>query len=240
MALTHLDILLRDMGSLGSTWKHRWQKGNSDALVKTGLPLDESSKIFNRETLQDGRLLALIDIAYGPCSEAAAIKERSDWKKMMKHYVDALHYMSLSREYDGDDVQQMAQACDAFSVYLIEICGGINNVTNYFHDIVSGHVVEQSEEWGNLMRYRNEGVELFNAMVSRRRNCFSNLGGHKRVRSGAAVAKFQPVESLGKWCCRLGGWQTGIADEALSKLRCTSVFKSKSVQYDSEKKRFNL
>jgi hypothetical protein len=90
------------------------------------------------------------------------------------------------------------------------------------------------------MRFRAEGVELFNAQLSRRRNCFSNLGGHKSVPSGAPAAKFYPVESLGKWCCRLGGWTTGVADEALNKLHCTAIFKSDSVRYDSEQKSYNL
>jgi hypothetical protein len=92
-----------------------------------------------------------------------------------------MYYLSLNREYEGSELDTLELSCDTLSRYLIHECGGMVNVTNYFHDIVAGHVVEQARLHGNLWRYRNEGVEGFNAIVSRRRNCFSNLGGAKKT-----------------------------------------------------------
>jgi hypothetical protein len=77
------------------------------------------------------------------------------------------YHLTLNREYLEGELDKLEEACDQFGDLLVRRCGGMRNVTNYYHDIVAGHVVQQSKEWGNLWRFRNEGVEAFNATLSR-------------------------------------------------------------------------
>ena len=64
----------------------------------------------------------------------------------------------------------------------------IEGVRNYFHYIVSGHVVWMCRLYGNLWRYWNEGVEAFNKIVSLRHNKrHHGNGGTQRAREGAAT-----------------------------------------------------
>jgi hypothetical protein len=148
---------------------------------------------------------------FGTCRGKNEINEKKSWQKMIRCYIDILHYLRLEREYVDGELDHLEELCDELDTVFVEECGGMANVTNYFHDIISGHVVQVSRMWGNLWKLRNENVEALNAIVSRRRNCFSNLGGAKRSKTGQAKRRFMGVESLGNWCLRTAGWLTGIA-----------------------------
>jgi hypothetical protein len=71
---------------------------------------------------------------------------------------------------------------------LVTIFGGLDSITNYFHLIGSGHVVWMARRYGNMWRYRNEGVEAFNAIVSLRHNKNNKKGGTKRHAKGIPYA----------------------------------------------------
>jgi hypothetical protein len=243
---------------LGDKWEHKWEPTNSEKLVKSPLPYDESRRIFCKENIDNGQFDAVLTIVFGVLRNAEMKEERKKWFEMVKAYLDVLHYICLSRDYVDGELQLLENACDRFSELLLFHCGGVSTVTNYFHDIIAKHVVQQSYEWGCLWRFRNKGVEAFNAVLSRyvprkiicltlenynlkfktfcrttvrRRNCFSNLGGAKRGKNGAVKTKFLPIESIGKWCCRTGGWQTRVADEVF--IQDHYLCKSENVKWDS-------
>ncbi len=90
--------------------------------------------------------------------------------------------------------------------------GGIEGVTNYFHCVGCGHVVWMCRQWGNLWRYRNEGVEAFNKIVSVRHNQHNGNGGRKRTRAGEPVQTCPEFWSLGQWLGRWSIWQLGYGD----------------------------
>ncbi len=66
--------------------------------------------------------------------------------------------------------------------------------------------------YGNLWRFRNEGVEAFNAIVSLRHNENNKKGGYKKTRKGDPVRKCAEFWSLGQWLGRWSLWQLGYAD----------------------------
>ena len=192
------------------------------------MPYDRSSKIFRTENIDNGTLYALVDMAFGQCPLETDKTQKQHWKQMIRAYVEVLRYLSMNREYMMDEIDILDARCSEFSRLLVMECGGLVNVTNYFHDIIAGHVVQLTKMYGDLWRFRNEGVEAFNAILSRRRNCFSNLNGAKRSREGAEKRKFLPVESLGNWCLRTGAYQTGLGDEVLAMRVC----KAEGIVYD--------
>ena len=172
-ALTEMDNIIREIGQLGQNWSHKWDKKDPEALSKPAMPYDESKKIFNRANLNSGKFFAALSIIFhGNDKDSKKEKEelkklKEEWKRLLKCYIDILHYLTLNREYIEGELDKLEEACNLFGDLLVRHCGGMKNVTNYYHDIVAGHVVQQSKEWGNLWRFRNEGVEAFNAMLSR-------------------------------------------------------------------------
>jgi len=49
------------------------------------------------------------------------------------------------------------------------------------------------------------------------------------------MKKFLPLESIGKWCCRIAGWQTGVADDAF--VDGHYLYKCEGVEYDEDLER---
>jgi hypothetical protein len=56
--------------------------------------------------------------------------------------------------------------------------------------------------YGNLWRYRNEGVEAFNKIITIRYSKNNNNGGRKSTPLGAAVELCPEFWSLGQWLGR--------------------------------------
>jgi hypothetical protein len=118
----------------------------------------------------------------------------------------------MHRDYRRGEVDELERRCNKMYTSLVSKAGGIEGVTNYFHYIGSGHVVWMCRLYGNLWRYRNEGVEAFNKIVSLRHNRHNGNGGAKRTREGAATELCPEFWSFGQWLGRWSMWQLGYAD----------------------------
>ncbi len=98
----------------------------------------------------------------------------------MISYLNCLELLTLHRDYRPGEVDESELRCNKMFTLLVNHIGGIEGVTNYFHYHIGGiegvtnyfHyvgcglVVWMCRKWGNLWRYRNEGVEAFNKIVS--------------------------------------------------------------------------
>ena len=115
----------------------------------------------------------------------------------------------MSRDYSSDDVEELEVLCDETYRLLVAHCGGEKAVTNYFHYLGSGHVVWMCRNMGNIWRYRNEGVEAFNKILSVRYNMFNSMGNRGNSHTAGIV---EPFEVLGKWMGRYVMWQLGFAN----------------------------
>ena len=94
---------------------------------------------------------------------------------------------------------------------LLDIAG-IEGLTNYFHYFGSGHIIWLTRKYGNLWRFRNEGVESMNGVLSLRYNKFNNRGGNKGSHLDGINEKCDAFEVLGSWMARLSMWQLGLGD----------------------------
>jgi hypothetical protein len=66
--------------------------------------------------------------------------------------------------------------------------------------------------YGDLWRFRGEGVEAFNAIVSLRYNKHNKKGGCKKTRKGTSMVKCAEFWSLGQRLERWTLWHLGYAD----------------------------
>ena len=93
-----------------------------------------------------------------------------------------MELLTLRREYKPDEIDDLDRCCKKMYHLLVTTIGGLEAITNYFHLIGSGHVVWMVRRYGNMWRFRNEGVEAFNAIVSLRHNKNNKKGGYKKTR----------------------------------------------------------
>jgi hypothetical protein len=100
--------------------------------------------------------------------------------------IHSLHFLTVSRDYTAQDLEELELACDETYRLLVAHCGRDKAVTNYFHYIGAGHVLWMCQMRGNIWRFRNEGVEAFNKTLSKRYNMFNSTGNKGNLRSSSS------------------------------------------------------
>jgi len=204
--LGELTDILRQLGSLGETWTHQWEEGNSKALKKIKLPFDQSKRIFKLENLVP--LQGCVDLAV---SEARP-DHRAAWKIFIEDYTHMIEMLTRSIDFDENDIDALEMRIEKCYTMLVKI-SGMKGCTNYFHYLGSGHIIWLTKRYGNLWRWRNEGVEGKNSTLSLRYNKFNNRGGNKgNYKDKELQQKCFPFQVLGAWMARLTMWQLGLGD----------------------------
>ena len=204
--LDRLTTKTREIGKLPPKWTHTLdtdKRGNAK-LLPFKMNYDTSKKLFHLNTLP--RLYELIDIA------VVIPSDNDNWRAFIVSYLNCLAKITTNVEYTPADVDELDVLCKKMYHLLVTTIGGLEGCTNYFHIIGSGHVVWMAREYGNLWRYRNEGVEAFNKIVSLRYNKFNKRGGYNKTRRGQVRQKCNEFWSLGQWLGRWSMWHLGYAD----------------------------
>lgn len=210
---------IRSLGNLSAQWKHTLgkDKHGNDKLLPLKMNYDKSKRIFNFRALTG--LYELIDIAIGTVFEevrddagTVVPNDNDKWRAFIVSYLNCMELLTLSREYKPDEIDDLDRCCKKMYHLLVTTIGGLEAITNYFHLIGSGHVVWMVRLYGNMWRFRNEGVEAFNAIVSLRHNKNNKKGGYKKTRKGAPIRKCAEFWSLGQWLGRWSLWHLGYAD----------------------------
>lgn len=223
--LNSMTEIIRRIGDLPALWTHgiTTKKSKTGAVLKHKLDVfqfdyDSSKQIFNYDNT--AALYEVIDLALGPTTtsdpatrEDVLNQSNLDWRNFMISYLNCLEYLTLHRDYKEGDIDELDRRCKKMYMLLVTKIGGLEGVTNYFHYVGSGHVVWMCRRWGNLWRYRNEGVEAFNRIVSLRHNKHNGNGGRKRTRDGAPTELCPEFWSLGQWLGRWSMWQLGYGDD---------------------------
>ena len=204
--LVALTNIIRQLGSLGESWSHQWDEGNTKALKKIKLPFDQSKKIFKQDQL--AVLQEAVDVAVGE----ERPEHRAEWKTFMEHYVHMVETLTKSEDYAPADIDALELRIEKCYGSLMKIAG-MKGCTNYFHLLGSGHIIWLTRRYGNLWRMRNEGVEGQNGTLSLRYNKFNNRGGNKGNSKNKDIkAKCHPFQVLGAWMARLTMWQLGLGE----------------------------
>ena len=194
------------IGNITRKWKHNLDKDKqgNDKLLPFKMNYDVSKKLFSFTSL--GGLYELIDIAI------VSRTDNANWRAFIVSYLNCMRLLILSRDYTPPEVEELDKCCKNMYHLLVTTIGGLEAVTNYFHLIGSGHVVWMVRRYGNLWRYRGEGLEAFNSIVSLRYNKHNKKGGCKKTRKGAPIVKCAEFWSLGQWLGRWTLWHLGYAD----------------------------
>jgi hypothetical protein len=155
-------------------------------------------------------LATLIRLAITPTEQAY-------WIDFMANYVNLIDLMTVTRDYTDEDIDQLEIYCDETYKLLVGHCGGKEAVTNYFHYNGAGHIVWMCRAYGNIWRFRNEGAEAWNKVLSKRSNMFNSHGSKGNLTDSGTV---EPFEVLGKWMGGYAMWQLELADPLFIAKEC--------------------
>ena len=216
-----LTPIFRRLGDLGELWTHQFDDNNSKVIKKFKLPHDQSRKIFAVHQLEGLREAVYVAIpAVPPCNA----QKRIDWMLFLDEYVHVNELLESTDDYSLEDITRLEKHMDSCYYLLVSRIGGAEKgVTNYFHQMGSGHAMWMIKRYGNLWRFCMEGAESMNSMLSKRYNLFNNKGGNKQSHAGGPKKKCLPFEVLGAWLGRLSVWHTGIAVDYLHDLAWTCL-----------------
>ena len=207
LKLNELTNSIREVGELGPSFTHKFEKKNTKVLQKMKVPYDQSRKIFSIYKLNG--LRDMVNIAV-PVSQP---KRRDEWNTFLFHYVRVNDKLHSTLEYTVEDIDELEMDCDATYDLLVKSIGGKEHgVTNYFHHLGSGHLLWMVRRYGNLWRFCNEGAEALNNVASKRYNMFNNMGGHKSTCKGESIETCLPFQCMGSWFSRLSMWHIGTAE----------------------------
>ncbi len=230
--LDAMSAKVRD-GSLAPSWTHtllcvKTKSGGQapDKLQPFKMQYDVSKRIFNYKQ-KDG-FYELIDMALGPDIN------NNDWRVFLISYLNCLELLTMNRDYKNGEIDELERRCDKMYTCLVTKIGGLESVTNYFHYVGSGHVVCMIRMYGNLWRYRNEGVEAFNKIVSLRHNKFNQQCGCRKTCKGMPKALCPEFWSLGQWLGRWSMWNLGYGDSMDPERICKSCDTTPTNHSDSE------
>jgi hypothetical protein len=185
LILDDMVVIIRRLANLKETWSYVWEK-DAQVVGKVKLHWDQSKQIFTDDNMCELELL--IRLAVRP-------EQQANRKVFMVAYIKMISLLTVSRDYSDDDLDDLELYCNETCRLLVEHCGGISAVTNYFHYIGSGHVMWMCRAYGNIWRYRGEGVEAFNKTLSKRTNMFNSHGNRGNSKDNGIV---EPFEVIGK------------------------------------------
>ena len=200
LILDEMVVIIRRLANLKSTWSYKWNT-KANCVEKVKMHYDQSKIIFKEENME--KLTKLVKLAIVESAQA-------HWVEFLAQYIQLIDLLTVTRDYSENDVVLLKRFCDETYRLLVTYCGGNDAVTNYFHYVGAGHVVEMCREYGNIWRFRNEGVEAYNKVLSKRCNMF-NSNGHKGNIKGEG--NVSPFEVLGKWMGRYVMWQLDFAND---------------------------
>ena len=216
--LDRMTAKIVSMGNLPVRWTHKLDKDKqgNNKLLPLKMNYDKSKQIFTFKALPG--LYELIDIAVPPNPNPDPDLDRqpdenANWRAFIVSYLSCMELLTLSRDYVHEEIDELDVCCKKMYYLLVTTIGGLDAITNYFHVIGSGHVVWMVRLHGNLWRFRGEGVEAFNSIVSLRHNKNNKKGGYKKTRKGDPIRKCPEFWSLGQWLGRWSLWHMGYADD---------------------------
>ena len=150
-----LTMKIRSIGNLSAQWKHTLgkDKHGNDKLLPLKMNYDKSKRIFNFRALTG--LYEIIDIAIGTVFEEVRYdagevvpNDNDKWRAFIVAYLNAMELLTLSREYNHNEIDDLDRCCKKMYHLLVTTIGGLEAVTNYFHLIGSGHVVWMVRRYG--------------------------------------------------------------------------------------------
>ena len=131
------------------------------------------------------------------------------WITMTNDYNHALKILRRKGlKHTEDELKNFQFKIDSFANMIVPMFGK-RTLTNYIHDLISGHAMEHMKEWGCLCRYSQQGWEALNSLVKTTFFRRTNRGGTQN----SMRSKLVPVARVFQ---RRLLWLSGLGDDILN------------------------
>jgi hypothetical protein len=99
-------------------------------------------------------------------NRSAKCRVYTDWVELLKLFQVAMHDLRQLTEFTEEQIDTMQDHFDAFGDKYIDMFG-IQRVTQYIHQMISGHIRDHVIKYGPLALISNQGIEYLMGEVKR-------------------------------------------------------------------------
>jgi hypothetical protein len=149
--------------------------------------------------------LGSIELLYPVCLPETYPK-RERFKNAVRLFKQLIELLDKHEDYTDQELETMDQVIYEFSEEWVDITGR-DGYTNYFHFIISGHLLYFAKKYKNFHRFSEQGFEAQNARF--------NYYYHHHTQKGCKDTLV--LEPIYKYIQRSHGWRNGCGDKFFDK-----------------------
>ena len=165
----------------------------------------EGKKVIGDQSMPNTiarKLLDSFDAIAGVCIEDETRRLR--WEHVAMLWSTVIEKARQREDFSDDDINDFTKKSDAFFAEWVDMHGR-DGMSNYFHQIGSGHFTYYLRKYRNLFRYSQQGWESLNATIKALFFKWTQRGGHGGKNS-EATSKIKPIA---RWVQRRLLWISG-------------------------------
>jgi hypothetical protein len=106
-------------------------------------------------------LMELVDVCI------PAVADRDQWRKTIGFYTNAMNILIQHQDLDDDEIDEFQWKIDQLAQGWITINMGKEGVSNYIHNLNSGHIADYLLHWWKLYIHSQQGWEALNFAVKK-------------------------------------------------------------------------
>lgn len=182
--------------------------GAPERPVSYQLPFDDTNKTIGTITLDNmktrvviANLFLLVQVSI------PEVVAQEQWKTCIGHYNDAIEILGEKEDLSDDVINEFQWSIDQWYYYWFRINGGREGITNYIHQLVTGHIADYLFKWRNLYVHSQQGWENLNLQAK--------LFYFRRTTRGGGRGSKNRAEPLARWLLRRLVWMSGVSWEEI-------------------------
>lgn len=150
----------------------------------------EMRNAISDQTMPNAHARKFIDKIH--CLTSVCVEDndrRTKWNQTVEKYKLVRNMAGKHEDFTDDDIEEFQDLADSFFLAWINLVGR-DGLTNYFHELGSGHFAYYLREWRNLYRFSQQGWEHLNKVIKMfyfRRTQRGGNGGKKGERNSKLV-----------------------------------------------------
>jgi hypothetical protein len=180
--------------------------GSAERPVSYQLPFDDTNKTVGTITMDNMKTRVVIaDLCKLVQVSIPGVEAQEQWKTCIGHYNDAIEILGQKEDLSDDEIVNFQWSIDQWYYHWFRINGGRDGITNYVHQLVTGHIADYLFEWRNLYVHSQQGWENLNLQAK--------LYYFRQTTRGGGRGSKNRAEPIARWLlCRVV-WMSGVSWE---------------------------
>jgi hypothetical protein len=154
-------------------------------------------------------------------------EEQIEWSLAIEFYREGMKLLRKREDLTDEEIRAFQWEMDQFGQHWIELNMGLEGVTNYVHDLISGHISDYLFHWRNLYVHSQQGWEALNFAVKKYWFRCTNRGGGRGSKNR--------LVPLARWLQRRMVWMSGVEYQDMKKNVAEGIdFDIEAIDYSSD------